>query len=319
MNWLKLAVLIIALSFNLHFHAIDNVYIAKYKLDKKCAISYTFDDGLSEHYSLVFPAFEKLGFKATFWINGKTINEGEKGLQTEKPRTSWSELNVLSDNGHEVSNHGWSHKSLPKISLDEAEFEILKNDSVIFEKIGVWPVTFCYPGNAKNPEIIKLASKNRVGTRTSQFSVGSKSTTENLKIRLDSLLLKEEWGVAMTHGITYGYDAFKNDSVFWNHLAEVKSMEDKIWVATFKDVSAYKAEYEKTVLKIKKKKNMWIVTPDCSLNESLFNYPLTMVICTKDNKKIKIKQNGKKINPNVFSDKLMFEFNPHFKDIKIYF
>lgn len=36
-----------------------NVYIAKYKQDKACAISYTFDDGLAEHYTLVAPQLEK--------------------------------------------------------------------------------------------------------------------------------------------------------------------------------------------------------------------------------------------------------------------
>ena len=31
------------------------VYVAKYKQDKTCAITYTFDDGLLEQYTLVFP------------------------------------------------------------------------------------------------------------------------------------------------------------------------------------------------------------------------------------------------------------------------
>ena len=33
--------------------------IAPYKGDKACAISYTFDDGLAEQYSLVAPQFER--------------------------------------------------------------------------------------------------------------------------------------------------------------------------------------------------------------------------------------------------------------------
>ena len=59
-------------------------YVAKYKSDKLCAISYTFDDGLVEHYTSVYPKFEKLGFKGTFWVNGNTINRGENGLETKK-------------------------------------------------------------------------------------------------------------------------------------------------------------------------------------------------------------------------------------------
>lgn len=37
----------------------SEVYVADYKDDKQCAISYTFDDGLEEHYTLVFPEMEK--------------------------------------------------------------------------------------------------------------------------------------------------------------------------------------------------------------------------------------------------------------------
>lgn len=36
-----------------------NVYVARYKQDKACAISYTFDDGLAEHYTLVAPQLER--------------------------------------------------------------------------------------------------------------------------------------------------------------------------------------------------------------------------------------------------------------------
>ena len=32
-----------------------NVSVAKYRHDKVCAISYTFDDGLAEHYTLAAP------------------------------------------------------------------------------------------------------------------------------------------------------------------------------------------------------------------------------------------------------------------------
>ena len=48
---------------NSAFAANREVYVAKYKHDKICAISYTFDDGLAEHYTIVFPELEKRGFK----------------------------------------------------------------------------------------------------------------------------------------------------------------------------------------------------------------------------------------------------------------
>jgi len=70
----------------------SEVYVADYKDDKQCAISYTFDDGLEEHYTLVFPEMEKVGFKGTFWIWGKGIENVTE--QQDKPRMTWNERNV---------------------------------------------------------------------------------------------------------------------------------------------------------------------------------------------------------------------------------
>ena len=51
---------------NSAFAANREVYVAKYKHDKICAISYTFDDGLAEHYTIVFPELEKGVLKELF-------------------------------------------------------------------------------------------------------------------------------------------------------------------------------------------------------------------------------------------------------------
>ena len=46
------------------------VSIAQYRGGRDAAISYTFDDGLLEQYTLVFPELEKRNIKATFAVNG---------------------------------------------------------------------------------------------------------------------------------------------------------------------------------------------------------------------------------------------------------
>ena len=154
--------------------------IAPYKGDKACAISYTFDDGLAEQYSLVAPQFEKRGFRGTFAINGSKINS-DGGLTTDTTRMSWEQVKDLSDRGHEISNHGWKHKNFARFPLEEIREDIYKNDSAIFANTGVMPRTFVYPHNNKKEEAKKIAVQNRVGTRTKQRSIGSKSTPQNLE------------------------------------------------------------------------------------------------------------------------------------------
>ena len=288
-------------------------YVAKYKNDKSCAISYTFDDGYDEHATLVAPKMEKLGFRGTFWVNGATIDKND----SLKQRASWDQLKKMSKKGHEISNHGWSHKNLTRLSMREVKSEIFKNDSAIQLHTGKRPVTYCYAYNAKNDSVIALASENRVDTRTEQFSVGGKSTFENLEKRVENLINNQSWGVTMTHGITHGYDRFSNANVFWEHLEKVKKQEDKIWVGTFKEVGAYIKERDALKYDIVTTKNGYIISPTLQLDKKLFDEPLTGVLKLSDFRKIKISQKNKLLRPIIMKDKICFDFNPYNGPVKI--
>ena len=283
-------------------------HIARYKDDKACAISYTFDDGLKEHYTLIAPALEKQGFRGTFWINGNTLQDSTavRGI----PRVTWGELKEMAAKGHEISNHGWSHKNLTKLEGEALRTEIEKNDTAIFNHTGVFPRTFCYPGNAKSGPAIATASTHRVDTRTQQFSVGGKSTNESLEKKVSDLIEKHAWGVTMTHGINYGYDQFSSSQIFWDHLEKVKAQEDQIWVGTFHDVAAYVKCQKAITYDIEKTKKGLRVTPRITLDKDLFATPLTAVIDRAGVKKVAIKQGNKKLKAQFLSEKVLFDFDP---------
>ena len=92
--------------------------------------------------------------------------------QKGTPCMTWAQLRQMADEGQEIANHGWSHKSLPKLEGNELFYEVQHNDSVIFDSVGVWPLTLFYPGNSKSVAAIDLASQGRVGTRIRQVSLG---------------------------------------------------------------------------------------------------------------------------------------------------
>lgn len=152
-----------------------HVYVAKYKGDRACAISYTFDDGLAEHSTVAAPELEKRGFRGTFWVCGYYT---EQGASAKVPRMTWDELREMSKKGHEVSSHSWAHKNAKRLTIEQVKSEIEKNDSAIYANIGIVPRTYCYPYNYKTEEIVSMASKGRVATRTKQISIGGKSTPE---------------------------------------------------------------------------------------------------------------------------------------------
>ena len=108
------------------------VYVAKYKQDKTCAITYTFDDGLAEHSTVAAPELEKRGFRGTFWVCGFYT---EQGASSKLPRMTWDELKQMAKNGHEISNHSWSHQNAKRLTLEQVKSEIEKNDSAILSLI----------------------------------------------------------------------------------------------------------------------------------------------------------------------------------------
>lgn len=283
------------------------VSVAKYRDGKACATSFTFDDGNKDNFTIAAPELEKRGWRGTFWLNCSRI-PGE--VLGKKSKMTWDDVRVMHQRGHEMSNHGWDHKNLTKISYEEAVVDIEKNDSAIFANIGVRPTTFCYAYNAKNPEIIALASKGRVGTRTRQYAFGEQSPDQQLRQRMDKAIEEEDWAVWMTHGITRGYDYFKDPSRYTSFLDYVKRHEDKIWVGTFHEVAAYVAERDAVRIEQSVKGGRRIcVTPSLDLDPVLYNMPLTMKV--EGASKVKARQDGKKLAVVYRDGSAFFDFDPY--------
>ena len=277
-----------------------NVSVAKYRHDKVCAISYTFDDGLAEHYTLAAPQLEQRGFRGTFFINGSKVNKDERHIK-DTTRVTWPQLKEMAEKGHEISNHGWAHRNFAKFPFEVLKEDILKNDSAIYAHVGVMPRTYAYPNNTKQGEAMAFVARNRVGTRLKQRSVGSKRTARDLEKWMETLIKTGDWGVGMTHGLTYGYDAFGNPQRLWEHWEQVKANEDKIWVGTFHEVVSYLKEREAIRLTVTEKKNKLHVVPELPLDKELFTEPL---------KQVSARQGKKKLSVQLRSDKAFFDFDP---------
>lgn len=311
-RWIFICLLAVPLSVNGQVGQ-NHIYVAKYKGDRTCAVSYTFDDGLADQYTVLFPQLKKFGIKASFWIWGKGIEHPE--FQLGKPRMTWAQMREMAEDGQEISSHTWSHpNNMPELSDEQIEAELTRNDTAIYHHIGIYPRTLAYPGNNMSERVIRLASKGRVATRTSQFAVGedvSHITSERLRDWLHGLLKHRQWGVTMTHGIIRGYDYFHEPSLLWKHFKEVSAMRDSVWIATFHDVAAYVKEQQNVRLQITKRKSGYRVKPVLHLDEELFSEPLTMVVRTDKTAVVKVFQRGKRLPLMTREGKILFDFNPY--------
>ncbi|MCM1138421.1 MAG: polysaccharide deacetylase family protein [Muribaculum sp.] len=295
--------------------AVDSIYVTKFKGNKESAISFTFDDGDEDHALLVAPELEKRGFRGTFWIIGSKIDNGD----SVRPRLTWEQIKDMSDRGHEMSNHSWNHGKLVLMTPEEAKRDIEMNDSAILAHTGKKPVSFCYPFNSTRNWLIEIAEEGRVGTRLHQTGIGqqnNKMTPEKISKWVDQVVATGDWGITMSHGITTGYDKWHTPQDFWDMLDNVKSQEDKIWVAPFKDVAAYERERDNTIVNVTTTATGYILETTCNLDKHLFTLPLTVaikgdwkeknILVRKENSNIAFNNDGELllVDMQPFSDKV---------------
>ena len=285
----------------------QSISIAKYAGNRQAALSFTFDDGLKEQYSILFPKMKELGIKGTFCLIGSRMNQQPKN--PERQTFSWEQAKEMALDGQEMTSHGYGHKNVSKLTPKELRYEVQHNDTLIYQHTGVFPRTYFYPGNRKSDEAVAFCSKDRVGTRTYQVSLGSKRTQEWFENYLQGIIDKGKWAVTMTHGIRMGYDSFGDETRLWKMFdyALEQARSGKLWIATFHDVAAYQQERDNTTLKIKAKKNQVVVTPKMTLSKDIFQMPLTLVL---DFQPVKAMQDGSEIPVKHDKGKFLIQIEP---------
>jgi peptidoglycan/xylan/chitin deacetylase (PgdA/CDA1 family) len=111
-------------------------------------VAITFDDGPNPASTpQILAILEAKKAKATFFILGKN---GE----------AYPELLLqISQKGHEIGNHAYSHQRLTRLSPDGIKAEINRTEFIITNITGQKPLTVRPPDNAYNDDIIRIASE----------------------------------------------------------------------------------------------------------------------------------------------------------------
>ena len=132
--------------------------IAEFYRENPKPIIITFDDGYKGIYTHVLPLMQEYGFKVNFYICGELIDSQHPEYCT------WEEIKALYDSGYaEIGNHTYSLHSQAKDEIyttyhmfyEDALADILKNNKVITDNIGVTPVTFSVPYGQYDPITIQ--------------------------------------------------------------------------------------------------------------------------------------------------------------------
>ena len=256
------------------------VCIAPYDGNRKAAISYTFDDGIQDQYTLAYPEMKRRGLRATFAIIGSKVGGTIRATGVpDVPAMTWDQICEMHADGFEIASHGWEHKGLPGLTEEALHYEVEHNDEVITAEVGQFPLTFVYPGNSKSDEVVAYVESNRVGSRTSQTSFGGGKDLLTMNNYVNDLISSGSWGVTMTHAIAEGYDHFDDPTQLYNHWDYVTTLTDQLWVAPFCEVAAYVKERDNAQVVIESDTDDAIVLSlSMTLNPELFRQPLTLLV-----------------------------------------
>jgi peptidoglycan/xylan/chitin deacetylase (PgdA/CDA1 family) len=106
-------------------------------------ISFTFDDGFEECYTVIAPLLEKYNTRGAFFINANYIDSNldyqdrfnnRVKTKTKKPM-SWNQVIDLHKRGHLIGSHGLDHINFASLSIDEIEIQLKKNKEILEEKL----------------------------------------------------------------------------------------------------------------------------------------------------------------------------------------
>lgn len=298
---------------------------------------------LTESYTVVNKAYEEAR-------NKNAINEKRPVLLSGEVIT-WREIKGFAANGHEFGSHTISHPRLAVLDEPNMLYELEKCKEEIKEQLGV-KHTFSAecPFGTENERVMEYAYKihpalrNRMpepfleelnrGSRKSpvglkkeyiQWQRGplTKTPMALMKSWVDTLLMFDNiWLVLTFHGVDgIGWEA-KPSTEHAEYFRYMKEKEDKLWVATFADATKYIREKMNAKLKVDNQKNRIRITLNHSLDQSMYNLPLTLKTYVEPAWKIAtVKQGNRSVAVQAIQDSkgfyVMYEATPNMQPIEI--
>jgi peptidoglycan/xylan/chitin deacetylase (PgdA/CDA1 family) len=107
----------------------------------------TFDDGTEDALTVVLPALQRRGFKATFFITTGFV--GKPGY------LSWDGVRKLADAGMEIGSHSVHHLRLPDLPEEAVREEMVQSKADLESHLGAPIEIFAYPYNSARRHLRK--------------------------------------------------------------------------------------------------------------------------------------------------------------------
>ena len=218
---------------------------------------------------------------------------------------SWDDLNQYAAQGHEFASHTISHPRLSVMDEVNLVYELEKSKEDILNNMGPnhtfsvecpygtedeRVMEYMYPryeasrNRMPEPYMEELNRGSRMQPYTSdkeyvQWQRGALSNTslDQMKAWVDTCNVHSNiWLVLVFHGVDgVGWEAIPGDTLD-AYFSYIKSHEDKIWVATFKDVTKYIRERMEAQISFTNNQDQLSIQLTNNLDPKLYDLPLTL-------------------------------------------
>ena len=172
-------------------------------IKNKCAfpdksVVITFDDGFKNIFTEAFPLLQEHGFSATIFLIanycGKSNNwHGQSDYIKPQPLLSWDEIREMGKYGIQFGSHTLNHPYLTRISIEEAEKEILLSKRTIEDHLQKKIDLFAYPYGDFDTHIKKIVSQTFLGSCSTNLGFACTKSDLYALERIDVFYIKNDW------------------------------------------------------------------------------------------------------------------------------
>ena len=108
----------------------------------------SFDDGLKEHYSVVYPILKEHHFVATFFIITGSV--GHSAFM------DWKQIRQMSADGMDIEAHTLTHPDLAILPYQQAQDEIVGSKRILERHLNKSVTVLAYPYGCYNEDVVAI-------------------------------------------------------------------------------------------------------------------------------------------------------------------
>jgi peptidoglycan/xylan/chitin deacetylase (PgdA/CDA1 family) len=246
--------------------------------------------------------------------------------------TTWAQIKQYAAQGHEFASHMVTHPRLAALDEANMNYEMKSSRLDVLHNLGL-RYTFSAEGpfGTENERVVSYLSKIYPALRNrmpepwlKEISRGNKDTPGNtdkeyiqyqrgattktplpmMKAWVDTTMNRHDtWLVLTHHGVQgIGWEALPATELT-EYFTYIKDHQDKLWIATFGDVTKYMRERQSAKISSGFKNNVVSVSVSYPLDKFFYNVPLTLkTYVPAEWKKAEVIQQGHKSIAKILSD-----------------